>query len=178
MSNANGWYLRRATAQDADEIHALMCVPEVYRYLADGAAPPRSIVEQWIEHSEAQSSASGLGLWLLKRDATLGGCVLLEMRMEPRSAELTYLLHPQFWGKGLATRMSWAVIQRAFDSDSVDQVLAGADTPNTASLAVMRRLGMTYLRTVQYPAGPGVEYVYRRSASRSETPKVIPMMSS
>ncbi len=178
MATAQRWHLRRATASDANQIHVLMCVPAVYRYLADGTAPPRSVVERWIELSEAEPSASGLGLWLLEHDATVGGCVLLEMRTEPRSAELTYLLHPQFWGQGLATRMSWTLMRRAFDSGHVEQVFAGADRPNTASLAVMQRLGMTYLRAVEYPAGPGVEYVCHRSATPSVTPQVVPMRSS
>jgi RimJ/RimL family protein N-acetyltransferase len=52
-------------------------------------------------------------------------------------------------------------MQRAFEAGHVEQIVAGADMPNTASVAVMRRLGMTFLRTVQYPLGPGVEYVYR-----------------
>ncbi len=163
MARIQEWYLRRAADDDAERLYALLCVPEVYRYLADGAAPPRSMVEQWIERSQADFVASGVGLWVLEdNEGQLAGCVRLEMQSQPRSAELTYLLHLQFWGQGLATRMSWTVMQRAFEEGHVDQIVAGADEPNTASVAVMRRLGMKLLRTVQYPAGPGVEYVYRR----------------
>ncbi len=87
----------------------------------------------------------------------------------------TYLLHPQYWGQGFATRMSWTVIQQAFETGHVDQIVAGADAPNTASVNVMRRLGMTFLRTVQYPLGPGVEYTYRRD---DPVPIPLPMIIS
>lgn len=155
--------LRPAADDDADALHALLCVPEVYRYLADGTAPPRSAVEGWLARSHADFSACGLGLWVLEDDrACLDGCVRLEAQPELRSAELMYVLHPRRWGAGLATRMSWTVMQLAFQGGRIDRIVAGADAPNTASVAVMRRLGMAFLRSPQYPAEPGVEYVFRR----------------
>lgn len=81
----------------------------------------------------------------------------------------------QFWGMGLATRMSWTVMQFAFSRGSIDRIIAGADGPNTASLAVMQRLGMTFLQSVQYPAGLGAEYIFRRTdPAPSPIPAVIP----
>jgi len=77
----------------------------------------------------------------------------------PRTAELTYVLHPQLWGRGLATAMGWTAMQRAFDSALVETMLAGTDDPNTASVAVMRRLGMRFLRRTRNPRWTGVEYV-------------------
>ncbi len=157
------WSLSHVSTHDVDRLHTLMGVPEVYRYLTDGVALTRQKVEQWIALAHDHVAAHGLGFWILEsRQGVLAGCVELKMQNQPRSAELTYLLHPQFWGQGLATRMSWTVMQRAFEAGHVDQIVAGADKPNTASVNVMRRLGMTFLRTVVYPLGPGVEYVYRR----------------
>lgn len=156
------WQLRYASRDDLERLHALFCVPEVFRYLADGAPPPRSVAEAWIAGSEKDRAGDGPGLWLLENgERELAGCVRLELLEDGRSAELTYLLHPQYWGQGLATRMSWTVMQRAFGSGRVDAVVAGTDEPNTASVAVLRRLGMTFRRAVQYPAGPGVEYACR-----------------
>ena len=39
------WMLRRATDSDLEAVHGLLCLPPVYRYLADGAAPPRSLTQ-------------------------------------------------------------------------------------------------------------------------------------
>lgn len=140
-----------------------MCTPAVYRYLADNVVPPRSALGDWITRSHHDFTKCGIGLWVLENsDGQLAGCVRLEADLASRSAELTYVLHPQCWGFGLATRMSWTVMQLAFTRSNIDQIIAGADDPNTASLAVMQRLGMTFWRHVQYPAGPGTEYVFRR----------------
>jgi RimJ/RimL family protein N-acetyltransferase len=58
--------------------------------------------------------------------------------------------------------MGWTAITHAFLSSQIDSVIAGADLPNTASLSVMRRLGMRFHKDVQYPLGAGMEYVLHR----------------
>jgi RimJ/RimL family protein N-acetyltransferase len=59
--------------------------------------------------------------------------------------------------------MSWTAITQAFLSPQIDSVIAGADLPNTASFAVMKRLGMQFRRNVRYPLGCGAEYIIRRN---------------
>jgi RimJ/RimL family protein N-acetyltransferase len=172
--SADGWLLRPVTDADGDRLHALLTVPEVYRYLADGEPPPREIVDAWIARSHADFAAAGVGLWLLEDGAgELAGCVRLEVT-GPTTAELIYALHPRRWGSGLATRMSWTVMRLALDDGALDDIVAGADEPNVASIAVMRRLGMSHARAVQYPLGAGVEYRFRRGdAPPAPTPAPI-----
>src|SRR5258707_14699806 len=68
-------------------------------------------------------------------------------------------VRPRYWGQGLALRMAWTAITHAFLSSQIDSVIAGTNLPNTASLAVMRRLGMRFHKDVRYPLGAGVECV-------------------
>ncbi len=195
----DAYTLTPARAADADALHDLLCVPEVYRYLADGAPPPRAVTEQWLARSAADFESHGVGLWLLRAGQDLAGCVLLEVLEDTQAfpgevprpdiggspsgnaqhksqAELTYVLHPDHWGKGLATRMAWTVMQQAFEN-GLAAVIAGADGPNTASLAVMKRLGMRFYRTVQYPAGEGTEYILRNSDPPLDVPlAVLPLV--
>jgi len=174
MACGEKWLLRQVSNDDIERLHALVGVPEVFRYLTDGVPLPHWQVEQWIELGQKHAAVDGMGLWMLENPrGVLAGGVELKMGSQPGSAELTYLLQPQFWGQGLATRMSWTVMQRAFKAGHVAQIVAGADEPNAASIRVMRRLGMRFLRTVQYPLGPGVEYVYRRD---DPVPMPLPAM--
>jgi RimJ/RimL family protein N-acetyltransferase len=168
------WVLRPATDGDAGRLHALLGIPEVYRYLADGVPPPREVVDAWIVRSHADFAAVGVGLWLLE-DGTggLAGCVRLEVT-GPTTAELVYALHPRRWGSGLATRMSWTVMSLALGGGRLAEIVAGADEPNLASIAVMHRLGMTYERAVHYPLGAGVEYCFRRGDA-GPTPPPAPI---
>ena len=102
-------------------------------------------------------------MWLLEGTShSCIGCVELRPYPLPRATELTYLLDPDHWGQGLATRMAWTAISRAFQSPRFDIVVAGADVPNAASLALMQRLGMRFYKAVRYPLGAGLEYSLHR----------------
>jgi RimJ/RimL family protein N-acetyltransferase len=135
----------------------------VYRYLFDGTAPNREFIVNRVAQAIANGAAPGLGMWVLtNHPASCAGGVELRPYPLSQAAEVTYLLHPDYWGKGLATRMAWTTISQAFRSPHIDRVVAGHDLPNLASLAVMRRLGMRFHRNVQYPLGGGAEYILSR----------------
>ena len=157
-------HLRSVGAEDEAEVHRLLCVPEVYEYLADGAEPPPSVTSDWIGGA-VDSVRYGGGLWGLtsQRERRILGLVRLSGDAEGE-LELTYLLHPSIRGQGYATRMAHTALNHAFGTRLVSAVRAGADVPNAASVAVMKRLGMTFRRDVEYPAGAGVEYVIEAAA--------------
>jgi RimJ/RimL family protein N-acetyltransferase len=149
----------------------------VYRYLFDGAAPTRDYIARRIADTTPAEPANGSGTWLLVNTVVpCAGCVQLHSDLSKGTTELTYLLDPDYWGRGLAVRMGWTAITQAFLSSRIDAVVAGADAPNKASFAVMRRLGMRFHGHVQYPLGPGMEYIlYRDDAGPSPRPMVLPI---
>ena len=165
-------WLRAVRSDDTQPLLELLSVPEVFEFLCDGAPPERALVEDWV----ATGSIARLpfGLWLLtdSQDALCGCVRLSEVDDGAASAELTYVLHPSEWGRGLATAMSRSVLARAFEVPSCESVLAGADLPNTRSVAVMARLGMRFHRYVAFPAGRGVEYLLSRADLASSEPSV------
>ena len=154
--------LRTATLADLPRLHELFSLPAVYEFLCDGSPPSKELMEEWV--SSVVGAAPPLGLWLLvDAQGDLFGCARLsEAPAGVATAELTYVLHPDVWGQGLATAMSRSVLARAFEAPACESALAGADLPNAKSIQVMKRLGMRLLRNVEYPAGPGVEYVIKR----------------
>jgi RimJ/RimL family protein N-acetyltransferase len=168
-----GWHLRSASLADVDGVYRLTSEPLVYRYLFDGVAPGRHSIAQGITQATRDAAVTGLGLWILACPrVAYGGCVQLRPDISAKSAELVYLLHPEQWGRGLATRMAWTAICCAFRQGS-DRILAGSDCPNGASLAVMRRLGMRLHREVGYPLGKGVEYVLDRGDPGPRPPPAL-----
>jgi RimJ/RimL family protein N-acetyltransferase len=146
-------------------LHALASQPAVYRYLFDAAPPDREFLFGRLAESITNAVLPGLGMWVLENAAArYAGCVELRTYPLPRTAELAYFLDPANWGQGLAVRMAWTAITGAFLAGSIDAVVAGADLPNSASFAVMRRLGMRFHKSVQYPLGAGAEYVLHRGS--------------
>jgi len=71
--------------------------------------------------------------------------------------EILYALAPHWWGQGLATEASAAVLRFAIERCGLPKIYAGCDPPNVASIRVMERLGMR-------PDGPrmidGLETLY------------------
>ena len=178
LFDAETWRLRCASLADVDGLHALGSKPLVYRYLFDGSAPSREYIAKRIAATIPVESANGSGAWLLGNSVvSYAGCVQLLPDLSQRITELTYLLDPDYWGQGLAVRMGWTAITQAFLSPRIDAVVAGADAPNKASFAVMRRLGMRFRRNVQYPVGPGIEYVlHRDDVGPSPRPAALPIL--
>ena len=63
---------------------------------------------------------------------------------ESGCAEMGYGLHPDAWGRGLATRMAVAAVSYAFNVLQLHRVEATCDARNLASLAVLRKVGMQH----------------------------------
>ena len=107
----NGWRLRPATCDDVTGLHALASMPMVYRYLFDGEAPDKELIANRIARGRENMENTGLGMWVLERpSAPYVGCVELRPYPSPRTAEITYLLNPRYWGQGLA-------VSNGMDSD-------------------------------------------------------------
>jgi [ribosomal protein S5]-alanine N-acetyltransferase len=76
--------------------------------------------------------------------------------------EIFYSLAPAWWGKGYATEAARAVLEYALGPLGLPEVLAEVDEGNTASIAVIERLGMTRFDVVPGLLGPMTRY--RRAA--------------
>ena len=103
------------------------------------------------------------GHWTIraKPDGRLIGSAALQP-LEGYGVELIYLLAPSEWGRGHASEASRAILDHAFGTLGLDQVIAQADVSNTASIALMRRLGMRFDRELEIDGLPLVQYVLER----------------
>ena len=56
--------------------------------------------------------------------------------------EIGWRLHPDFWGRGLASEGARAALDWGFGPGGMQEILAFTAATNLASQAVMRRIGM------------------------------------
>jgi RimJ/RimL family protein N-acetyltransferase len=168
------WQLRPVGTRDLEALVRLTGEPRVYRYLFDGQAPGEGALAGWIAASAENFRERGVGCWILSAaEHPCCGLVSLSPRPAGSEVELVYALRPEFWGQSLATRMAATAMRRGFAS-GIERIIAGVDLPNAASLAVIRRLGMRFVRDVAYPLGAGAEYELAREDVRL-LPKVEPI---
>jgi ribosomal-protein-alanine N-acetyltransferase len=142
--------LRPLTRDDIDIMHALWTDPAVRKFLWDDIVIARERAVEVVEASEADFAARQYGLWAVidkESDGIAGFCGLRssEHSWSHACPELLYGLWPRFCGKGLATEAARAVLSYAFALGH-REVVAATDVPNTASVRVLERLGMTLER--------------------------------
>ena len=155
------------TLDDIDALHHLWTNPDVRRYLWDDKVIARETAEEVVRASLASFQEQRFGFWTLRfleDEATILGFCGLRFFDDPPEIEIMYGVDPTHWKKGLATEAAKAVLQYGFEELRLKKIWGGADAPNTASIRVLEKLGMTYEKTVPMPLGEGPYYSLKRDA--------------
>lgn len=156
--------LRPATVQDHGTLLAHWAAPDVRQFLFDGAMLSAAEITEAIADSVRDFAVAGYGLWLIyeKNGTELVGTAGLRP-LDDVGLEIFYSLVPRSWGKGYATEAARAVVDNALGPLGLPEVLAEVDEGNVASVAVIKRLGMTPFEVVPGKLGPMTRY--RKTAS-------------
>ncbi len=135
--------------------------PDFRRFLFDDQIMPPSFVADEIAGSQARFVLGLPGLWAIVRHTApeIVGMCGFRFFYDPPELQLIYGIAPAQWGQGLATEAVRAVIEVVFADYGFDEVIAAADAPNEASLAVMQRAGMRYHKRA---VKDGIDTVYYR----------------
>ncbi len=150
--------LRPFADADAAELLRLFQNPAVRRYLLDDLIVTQDWVVEEIQSSKARFGGGTLGLWAVRASdgSEIIGFVGFRPFFDPPELQLLYGLLPDCWGQGLATECAGAACDCAFNVLGFETVRAATDLPNTASVAVLHRLGMSLDRTTdEGEAGTG-----------------------
>jgi [ribosomal protein S5]-alanine N-acetyltransferase len=151
--------LRPVTADDHAALLAHWTQPEVRRFLFDGAALSAAEVAETIEESIGHFAARGFGIWLIELGSGAGLVGTAGLRpLEESGLEIFYSLAPGAWGHGYATEAARAVVEYGLVPLALPEVLAEVDEGNAASVAVVKRLGMTPYAVVPGLLGPMTRY--------------------
>ena len=166
--------LRPVTADDQATLLDHWTLPDVRRFLFDGAALSAAEVAATIEESVRDFAAAGYGIWLILEPGRPGlagpswlGTALASTALagtaglrplDDLGLEIFYSLVPGSWGRGYATEAARAVVDHALGPLGLPEVLAEVDEGNTTSVAVVKRLGMTPFAIVPALLGPMTRY--------------------
>ena len=135
--------LRPVVPADVPALHALWADPDVRRFLWDDECIGEECAAEVVAASGADFAAHAFGFWTVYETASgqfMGFCGLRPS--EAGEPELLFGFWPRYWGQGLATEASRAVLSYAFDVLACSHVVAATDAPNAASARTLERLGM------------------------------------
>ena len=151
--------LRPVTTDDHAAVLAHWTQPDVRRFLFDGAALSGVEVAETIDESIGDFAARGFGVWLIELGSAAGLIGTAGLRpLGSSGLEIFYSLAPGAWGHGYATEAARAVVEYGLGPLGLPEVLAEVDEGNAASVAVVRRLGMTPYAVVPGLLGPMTRY--------------------
>jgi RimJ/RimL family protein N-acetyltransferase len=171
------------SSQDSTLLLDLDSDPEVMKYISDGKPSTVEQVEAAMGRIQKiiQDHDHKYGLWAayLKSTGEFIGWYLFrpdkKLPNDTKHIELGYRLRRKFWGMGLATEVSRALVELGFRDYAVDSIFAITMKKNLASQNVMKKLGMHWLFDYQEDEFPGNDKeAVRLSISREEWLKKFP----
>lgn len=143
--------LRPLLPDDAEAYAAMRFHPEVAKWLPPASLPdPIAAVRATIDRFTAAWRDEGYSPWGVFRDGKLVGHAGLNRVPEFDATEVLWALHPDAWGKGYATEVAQAALAFGFETVGLEQIFAITLDSNLASQAVMKRIGLTYRKKVDY----------------------------
>ena len=74
----------------------------------------------------------------------IGTCGFTRINTDSNSAEIGYVLNPDYWGRGIAAEAVRRVMRFGFDELSLHRIEAKYMIDNIQSRRVMEKVGMTY----------------------------------
>lgn len=151
--------LRQFTAQDADLLIELDSDPAVMRFLTGGEPSlPDEVVRDEVIPSllaayERWDGRFGLfAAYEKETGAFIGWFCLRPERTGPLDeVELGYRFRQDAWGKGYATELATALVDKGFSELGVSTVWGETMASNVASQGVMEKVGMSVVEAIPTP---------------------------
>ena len=150
--------LRRWRDADRDAFARMNADPRVMEFFA--ACLTREQSDAMIDRIESQFDAHGFGLFAAELRATgeLAGFIGLEIQdyeaFFTPCVEIGWRLGAAYWNQGLATEGARVVIEFAFGTLELGEVVSTTTRGNLRSRRVMEKLGMRYAGDFEHPRLP------------------------
>lgn len=135
---------------DAADMYELNLDPEVIQYTGDVSFDSVEDAYRFLKKYDHYREY-GFGRWAVIRksdQAFLGWCGI---KYSPSIDEydIGYRFMKRYWGNGYATEAASACIDWAFGHLQIDTIVGRSIRENKASSNVLKKLGLTYLKTIK-----------------------------
>lgn len=139
--------LRALHPIDAEDMFDYASREDVTRYLLWSAHKSEAHTRDYIRYIQSRYQLGDFYDWAIidhESRRMIGTCGFARIDTENDSAEIGYVLNPDFQGRGYATEASARVIEFGFSTLGLNRIAARFMQGNNASLRVMEKLGMTF----------------------------------
>lgn len=137
--------LRRITADDTNEIFRLRSDERVMKYIDKERAVSIKDAEIFFNLINDSANANTGITWAIalkqRPDKMIGNIGFWRIIKEHYRAEIGYMLHPDFWKKGIMKEALAEVIDFGFNEMKLHSIEAQINTGNTASAHILESVG-------------------------------------
>jgi RimJ/RimL family protein N-acetyltransferase len=148
--------LRHAVLDDAEFMLRLLNEPSFIRFIGDRGVRTLDDARGYIaDRLVASYERNGFGLWVVDRKQApgpIGICGLVRRDALP-DADIGFAFLPEFWSAGYAYESAAAVKQHALGALGMSRLLAITNDDNVASIRLVERLGLAYVRMIELSPG-------------------------
>lgn len=175
--------LRPFTLDDLDDLYAIQSRPDVVAYLywnTRSREEVRDVLRRKVEQTRLAEEGDALVLAVTLpgteglSTGVIGEVTLWWRSIKHRQGEIGFVMNPAHHGHGYATEAAAALLDIAFDKLKLHRVYGRTDGRNTASAALMRRLGMRqeaqFIHNEWFKGAWGEELVFAILESEWRTP--------
>lgn len=161
--------LRPVTMDDIEELHAIWTDEGVRKYLWDDEIISRETALLPIKASIETFASHGFGLYAVihKEDEKMIGFCGFRFLDDTNEIELLYGILPDYWNKGLTTEAVNACLKFGFEEKGLEKIIAITNAPNTASIRVMEKSGMKFLKRDMFQELDSIFYAITREEFES-----------
>lgn len=141
--------LREFVETDEPAVHSYASDPMVTQFMDWG---PNSIEDTRVflggvlkqQGAAPHRTAFDLAVVDIESQALIGSAALSVTSVEHRRGEIGYVLHPDFWSKGLATEAARILLRFGFGELQLRRISATCHPDNHASARVLEKAGLVF----------------------------------
>jgi len=159
IAETNRLNLREMTPDDAQSAYELNLDPEVIQYTGDVAFESIEAARTFLNNYDHYKKY-GFGRWAViqKTNGEFLGWCGIKFHEDTNEFDLGYRFFKKHWGKGFATEASIACLDLGFKKFKMPAIYADAMKTNPASINVMKKLGMHFVKESICGGEPSVYY--------------------
>ena len=139
--------LRKLSMDDTDDMYEYACRADVTEYLTWSPHAEKSYTFEYLSYLQKRYKTGDFFDWAVVCHDTgkmIGTCGFTRFDFKNDSAEVGYVINPEFQGQGIATEVVGRVIRFGFENLALNRIECRFIPQNLASRRVMEKNGMTF----------------------------------
>lgn len=143
--------LREFRLEDWEAVHRYASIDDVCKYQPWGpntVADSKAYVDDIIRDSK-KNPRTRFAYAITESSNVIGACEVNIRSSQNRAGEISYIVNPEWWGRGIATEVAKMLLLFSFRDLELHRVSATCDERNSSSRRVLEKIGMTREGTIR-----------------------------